>query len=65
MTVRCRICGRPLHTPTTAARGIGPHCARKTRHATTSRHRENPSPDHCPGQQPLFDPTTGTTDPAA
>lgn len=46
--IRCRVCGRPLRTPTTAARGIGPRCARKTRQTTTTPRRDNPG--HCPGQ---------------
>lgn len=26
---KCRICGRPLHSPESVARGIGPGCANK------------------------------------
>ncbi|MEU5976315.1 DUF6011 domain-containing protein [Streptomyces sp. NPDC047315] len=52
---RCRVCGRHLHAPATAARGIGPTCARNTQQATPTASRLRSAPaDHCTGQQPLF-----------
>ncbi|MEU5979407.1 DUF6011 domain-containing protein [Streptomyces sp. NPDC047315] len=52
--IRCRVCGRRLRTPATAARGIGPTCARNTQQTTPPSARPEVSAKPGPGQQLLF-----------
>lgn len=53
----CALCGRPLRTAASRARGIGPHCLRKLPHA--------PSPTPAPGAQALTAATTTHPEQAA
>ncbi|MET9953533.1 DUF6011 domain-containing protein [Streptomyces sp. NPDC006339] len=63
MNVHCRVCGRNLRSARTAARGVGPICARKTA-AAPAPAAPSALVEHCPGQTAIPLPGTGIPDAA-
>lgn len=62
MSVSCRVCGRSLRSAHTAARGVGPVCARKTGDAAPEPAAPRPLVEHCPGQTVIPLPAPGIPD---
>ncbi|MFJ3258471.1 DUF6011 domain-containing protein [Streptomyces sp. NPDC086771] len=49
----CRVCGRPLRSEASRARGVGPICHRRTHGRAAVRIPTPPADHHVPGQVEL------------